>query len=412
MESEKIIVGELWIHDGIIRYIGKSVEQCQEVFDEEIDAKRNIIMPGLKNAHAHSAMTFARSYADGYPLDRWLNEKIFPIEAKLTKENIYCFSLLAYMEYMSSGITANFDMYYEPVAIANATRTSGMRTVLCGAINNFKESVDLLENYYTTYNNSHDLVSYILGFHAEYTTSMAMMERIGELVEKYKAPLFVHNSETISEVQNCIERYGMTPTQVFDKCGMFKYGGGGFHCVYLTPEDMEIFREKGLYVVSNPCSNLKLASGICPVCDMMDKGIKFAIGTDGASSNNALDMFREMYLISVLQKVITKNPQAVSAYEVLKMATINGAMAMGLKECTTLAAGNKADLIMIDLNMPNMQPENNLINNLVYSGGKQNIVMTMINGQIVYKNGEYLTIDSEKVYYEANRMMKELSQQF
>lgn len=142
--------------------------------------------------------------------------------------------------------------------------------------------------------------------------------------------------------------------------------------------------------------------------ELVDKGVKIAIGTGGASSNNALDMFREMYLISVLQKVVTKNPQAISAYEALEMATINGAMAMGLNKCTTLSAGNKADLIMIDLNMANMQPENDLINNLVYSGGKQNVVMTMINGQIVYKRGEFLTIDSEKVYYETNRMMEKL----
>lgn len=201
MENKEILCGEIWIFDGIIQYVGECVEQCKEEFDEVIDAQYNLVMPGFKNAHAHSAMTFARSYADGYTLERWLNEKIFPMEAKLTKENIYYFSLLAYMEYMSSGITANFDMYYEPDAIAEATRLSGMRTVLCGAINNFKESVEIPENYYNTYNNPNDLVSYILGFHAEYTTSMEIMETIGKLVEKYKSPLFVHNSGTALEVK-------------------------------------------------------------------------------------------------------------------------------------------------------------------------------------------------------------------
>lgn len=408
MEDENILNGEVWIQDDVISYVGeKRIIECN--FDMEIDANQNLIMPGLKNAHAHSAMTFARSYADGYPLDRWLNEKIFPMEAKLTKENINIFSQLAYLEYMSSGITANFDMYYEPDAISEASRNAGMRTVLCGAINNFKESVEILEGYYLKYNTPKDLVSYILGFHAEYTTSLEIMKEIGLLANKFKAPVFVHNAETALEVNACKERYGTTPTQVFDSCGMFNHGGGGFHGIYLEDADIKIFKEKGLYLITNPCSNLKLASGICPVSKYLREGINMAIGTDGASSNNALDMFREMYLVSTLQKVIEKDPLAISAFEVLKMATVNGARAMGLENCTTLSEGKKADLIMINLHMPNMEPENNIINNLVYSGGKSNVVLTMIDGKIVYRDGEYFTIDEEKIYYEANQMMKALT---
>lgn len=407
MKERTIENGEIWVDGKIIKYVGPS-KISDITFSQEIDAKRNLIMPSFKNAHAHSAMTFARSYADGYPLDIWLNNHIFPLEAKLTAENIYTFSLLAYMEYFSSGITANFDMYYEPDAIVNASVEAGMKTVLCGAINNFKESPDILEGYYKKFNNVSDLISYTLGFHAEYTTSLQLIKEIGELAKKYKAPVFVHNAETKNEVIGCIDRYGMTPTQLFEECGLYDYGGGGFHCVYLDDKDIDIFRRRQLNIVINSCSNVKLASGIAPVKKYFEEGINIALGTDGASSNNALDMFREMYMTSVLQKVQCEDPVAIDAFDIIKMATINSAKTMGLNNSTTIEVGNSADIIMLDMSMPNMQPENDIVNNIVYSAGKHNVVMTMINGRIVYQDGEYLTIDKERIIFEANKMMNSL----
>lgn len=408
MENEELIEGEIWVDNGIIIYVG--AEGCVEksYFDREIDACKNLVMPGFKNAHAHSAMTFARSYADGFPLNKWLTEKIFPMEAKLKKEHIASFTELAYLEYISSGITANFDMYYEPDAIAEVTRTSGMRTVLCGAVNNFRDSISILDSNYQIYNSKEDLVSYILGFHAEYTTDIHIIEEIARLANKYRAPVFAHNSETEQEVKGCFERYQLSPTQLFEKCGIYEYGGGGFHCIYLDDEDIEIFKNKNLFVVTNSCSNMKLASGICPVYDYLEKGVNVALGTDGASSNNAMDMFREMYITSMLQKVVKKDPGAIKPFDILKMATVTGAKAMALNDCTALSQGKKADLIIIDLDMPNMQPQNNIISDLVYSCGKQNILLTMINGEILYENGEFSSIDKERVFFETKMMVKDL----
>lgn len=407
MLNDMITNGEIWIRDSEIEYIGANSNPGNK-FDREIDAKGNLLMPGFKNAHAHSPMTFARSLADGLPLNDWLQKKIFPMEAKLTHEHIYYFSKLAYMEYLTSGITAAFDMYYEPEAIIKASEECGFRTVLCGAVNNFKESVEVLEKYYMRYNDRSEMTSYILGFHAEYTSDLNLIQDISKLSNKYSAPVYVHNSETRLEVENCIKKYGKTPTKLFEDLGIYENGGGGFHCVHINDEDIEIFKRKGLYAVINSASNLKLGSGIAPLADLLNKGVKVALGTDGASSNNALDMFREMYLSAVLQNILNDDTGACKASDILKIATVGGAEAMGLNQCNVLDIGKKADIIMIDMNRPNMQPINNIVNNIIYSGSKENVMMTMINGKILYENGEFTTIDKEEIYYNANKLIKTL----
>lgn len=395
MDVDEILQGDVWIEDDKILSVG----QCEngKKADKVLDACGNLIMPGFKNAHTHCPMVFARSLADDLPLERWLNEVIFKLETKLTAEDVYWFTKLAYLEYMAGGITASFNMYYEPQAIVDAAKDMGFRTVLCGAVNDFKESAELLEKYYNRYNNSGDLISYHLGFHAEYTTGRNVMEQISALAHKYQAPVHVHNSETMQEVEQCIKRYGKTPTEVFDELGLYDFGGSGFHSVYLTEKDMEIYKNRGVYAVINACSNMKLASGIAPVHDYMERGIKMAIGTDGASSNNALDMFREMYMISMLQKIVTGNPQNGAPADILRMATVGGADVMGLQECAVLKPGCKADLIMLDMQNPAMCPKNNIINNLVYSGDKSIVKMTMINGTVLYENGCYMKADKEEI---------------
>lgn len=403
-DNKEIIEGELWVNDSIIEYVGES-KTVADPFDQEIDVGGNLLMPGFKNAHSHCPMTFARSLADDMVLSEWLNTKIFPLEAKLKPENVYVFSKLAYMEYLTSGITAAFDMYYEPDAIIQASIESGFRTVLSGAINNFKESPELLEEYYQKYNQINDIISYQLGFHAEYTTSLEIMEKVAKLAEKYQAPVYVHNSETEDEVGACIQRYGKTPTKLFVDLGLYRYGGGAFHGTYLNEEDMDLLKENKVHVVINSASNMKLASGIAPVAKMIDRGLKLALGTDGASSNNALDMFREMYLTTVLQKGMQKDPTACPAGKMLHMATVGAAKAMGLDDCDCLEAGKKADIIMIDLKQPNMQPINNIVNNLVYSGSKQNVKMTMIDGKILYEDGKFYTINKDEIYEQANKML-------
>ena len=216
--------------------------------DREIDLNGDLLMPAFKNAHTHSAMTFGRSFSDDLPLQSWLYDKIFPLEAKLTAEDIYHLSRLAFLEYLESGISACFDMYYFPEAMAKAAVDAGFRTVMCGAVNNFKESPALLEEYYNTYNNDHPLVSYQLGFHAEYTTNRSIMEAIAALAEKYKAPVYMHASETESEVQDCIGRYGMAPTALFEQLGLWNYGGGAFHSVWVSNAVEHTDRARGIVV--------------------------------------------------------------------------------------------------------------------------------------------------------------------
>lgn len=408
-EGEEIFEGEVWVQGDRILYIGKG-EIPDDIYadmpgkciiwDREIDCKKNLLMPGFKNAHTHSGMTLLRSFADDLPLDEWLNNKIFPIEAKMTAQDIYELSRLAVLEYLTSGITAVFDMYLTPESIADAFDNMGMRCVQVGAVNNFSQSPEMIEELYQKLNNKSPLQSYMLGFHAEYTCSKALLEQMAGLAHKYKAPVFTHLAETEKEVSGCLERYGMTPLAFLDSLGMFDYGGGGYHCVHMTREDISIMSRKGLYAVTNPGSNTKLASGIAPVSDFLKAGVKVAIGTDGPASNNCLDMFREMFLVTGLAKLREKDASAVDAMEVLKMATVNGAHAMGLKDADILAKGKLADLIMIDLNQPNMKPQNNIPKNLVYSGSKQNVAMTMIGGEILYEKGSFYTKEKPEYIYE------------
>ena len=356
---------EVWTNGSEIAFVGKNHDKKA---DREIDLNGNLLMPAFKNAHTHSAMTFARSLADDLPLQPWLYDMIFPMEAKLNESDIYTLSRLAFLEYLSSGISACFDMYYYPEAMAKASVDAGFRTVMCGAVNNFKESVSLLDEYYQKYNSYDELISYRLGFHAEYTTSKELMNGIALLAEKHEAPVFTHSSETKSEVEGCLERYGKTPTELFEELGLFNYGGGGFHSVWMSENDLEIYKKHGIWAVINAGSNSKLASGIAPLEKMQKAGINTAIGTDGPSSNNALDMFREIYLAAVTQKLKTSDAAACDAAELLKSATVGGAHCMGLYDCDIIDTGKKADLTVIDLHRPNMQPINNIIKNIVYSG--------------------------------------------
>ncbi|MBR1532219.1 MAG: amidohydrolase [Eubacterium sp.] len=373
--------------------------------DEVYDLSGNLLMPSFKNAHTHSAMTFARSFADDLPLHDWLNNMIFPMEAKLAGDDIYCLSQLAFLEYLTSGVTACFDMYYFPEDMAKASVDFGFRTVMCCAINNFKETIELLEEYYNKYNNYDELVSYKLGFHAEYTTSLELMKEVAALAEKYKAPVFVHASETKSEVDGCIERYGKTPAELFDEIGIWKYGGAGYHSVWVRDSDLDIYKKDGVWAVINAGSNCKLASGIAPVTKMMKKGVNLAVGTDGPSSNNALDMFREMFLIAATQKLNDNDASAAPAIEILKAATVGSAHCMGLDDCDVIDVGKKADLIEIDLHRPNMQPINDILNNIVYSGSKENVKMTMVNGKILYKDGKFTNCDVDEIYKKAQAVI-------
>ena len=406
----RVTEDEVWTDGGRICHVGPATESLP-AFERQIDLRGDLLIPGFKNAHTHTAMTFLRSRADDMPLADWLTKQVFPHEARVTPDALYDFTTLGILEYLSSGITASFDMYFHNDAYAAANLDCGYRTVICAALNNFDRDVENIEREYLKFNALDPLISYRLGIHAEYTTCRERMEYLVSLAHKYREPCFTHLCETKAEVEGCLERCGMTPPQFLDSLGFFDYGGGGFHCVWMSEEDIALFARKKLWAVTNPCSNLKLASGVAPVDRLRAAGVPMAIGTDGAGSNNALDFFREMYLASVLQKPLCADASAGGADAVLEMACGGGARAMGLSDCDDIAPGKCADLVVIDLQRPNMQPVHNPARNLVYAGSKENVRLTMVNGRILYENGEFFVgTDPQALYARVNARLPEIFQ--
>lgn len=407
LEGSSVTENEVWIEGAAIRYVGPAREELPE-FERQIDLKGNLLMPGFKNAHTHSAMTFLRSMADDLPLQKWLFEQVFPREAHLTAERVVAFSKVAFLEYIANGITACFDMYYHQKELAELADRWGFRLSICEAMSARNDWSEYYANN-EAFADMSPFVRYNLGFHAEYTASDEMLRYLSRVCHELKKPVWTHNSETRLEVEQCVERHGVTPTRYMEELGLFEYGGGGYHCVHLSDEDIEIFRKRGLYAVLNPASNAKLASGIPPLRRLLDSGIHLAMGTDGPASNNALDMFREMYLINVMAKLDEKDAAAGDPARILEAAVSGGARAMGFPECDGIADGKQADLIVIDLNRPNMRPIHNVVKNLVYSGNPGNVLMTMIAGRILYENGEFhVGEDPGTVFLEAERMTREL----
>lgn len=416
MEKDRpLFRGEVWVKNDRIACVVDTDTLGPEglrdfpkiAWDSEIDCGDNLLMPGFKNAHSHSAMTFLRSYADDLPLDRWLKEKIFPAEKKLTAEDIYQLTRFAVLEYLSSGITSVFEMYLTPDSIAEACMDTGMRCVLTSGLNDFTSSVEEVEEQYVRWNKKNSLISYQLGFHAEYTCSKDLLYHVAQLAHKYRAPVYTHLAETKREVEECMARYGMTPAVFLETMGIFDFGGGGYHCVHMTSDDIDVFSRRRLSVVTNSSSNLKLASGIAPVAEYVRRRIPVAIGTDGAASNNCLDMFREMFLAAGLSKMKEEDAASLDARQVLRMATVNGAKVMGLPRCDVLAKGKMADIILIDLHQPNMYPLHSVTGNLVYSCSRSNVRMTMINGRILYWEGDFFVGESvERIYGECDKIIK------
>ncbi len=405
LEGQTVTENEVWVEGSTIAYVGPKPADLP-AFERQIDLKGDLLMPGFKNAHTHSGMTFLRSLADDLPLQDWLFQMVFPREAKLTPESLAAFVKVAFLEYIAGGTTACFDMYFYIEELARIATEWGFRAVICESMT-AGEDYSLLHKRFEKYNNYSPFVRYQLGFHAEYTGDMDMFRYIAEAAHQYKAPVFCHNSETKSEYDECIARHGLSPTQLFDSLGIYNHGGGGFHCVYFSDEDMEIFRRRGCWAVTNPCSNAKLASGVFPLTKMMEKGVNIAIGTDGPASNNALDMFREMYLANVLAKLRDSDAAAGDPARILEAATRGGALALGLTDCDCIAVGKQADMIILNMQRPNMRPVNNIVKNIVYAGSPADVRLTMIAGKVLYENGEFFVgEDPEAIYREAEKQTR------
>ncbi|MCR5333109.1 MAG: amidohydrolase [Bacilli bacterium] len=406
LASDDIFSGELLVKDNLIEYVGPKANPSLKA-DKVIDCMGNLLMPGFKNAHAHTAMVFARSASDDLPLHEWLFDCIFPMEEKFIDGDIYHLTKCGILEYLSGGITAAFDMYFNPPEIVKACEEIGFRNVILAT--SLSEPISLLRERFQKWNKKDSLISYQLGLHAEYTTPKERIQEIADLANELKAPVYLHVGETEQEVQGCVDRYGMRPIKFLDSLGLFNYGGGGFHCNYFDDEEIEICKKRHINIVTCPGSNLKLASGIAPLVRYKKEGLNIAIGTDGPASNNSLDMFKEMYLVSCLQKVVNKDASCMDGCEVLKMATVNSAHAMGLNNADVLAKDKYADIIMIDLKNPAMQPINNIKKNIVYAGSKDIVKMTMINGKILYMDHKfYIDEDVEEIYRKAQEITERL----
>ena len=409
MTDENIIHGSIAISDNRITYIGEHPES-DDKFDLVIDCENNLLMPGFKNAHTHSAMTFLRSKADDSSLHDWLFDEIFPREENLRPGCVRELTKVAILEYLTSGITGVVDQYFYPEEFEETCKEIGFRAVNLAMYDPDARPKERCLELIKSNEDKDSLVKWVIGLHSEYTPSDEMFKVTQDLLNETKLPYYVHLSETADEVEGCYERRGMSPMEFFESNHFFDRGGAIFHGVYLNDKDIELIKKHDVVVVSNPSSNMKLASGVCEVTKLLNSGVTIALGTDGPASNNALDMFREMYLVTGLQKLITKNPVSIPAFEVLKMATVNGAKAMRLPDGDVLEVGKLADIIMIDLSRPSMQPINNIINNIVYSGSKDIVKMTMVNGKVLYYNNEFkIKEDVRDIYQKVQKLTEELS---
>ena len=404
MVDDKIINADLVVDNNLIAYIGEN-SSSYGPFDRIVDCNSNLLMPGFKNAHAHSAMVFLKDVPEEVTLQQWLFDYVFPREARLQPGDVYHLNKVSYLEYVQNGITFCFEHYFFPPESAQAAKEFGMRTLLLGTFSLAEEStpVSELERLCHLYNDEEDgLVRYLVGFHAEYTTEAALLKGTKEAINKTKTPFYTHISETAKEVKECYERHQKTPLQYLYEEGLFKYGGGGFHCIHLIDEEVKICKENNINIVSCPGSNDYLGSGVAPLKKYLDNGINVALGTDGPASNHGLNMFREMQLVVDHQK------GEIPPFEILKMATVNASKAMGLDNADVLAVNKYADIIMLDLS--NMKQTNDIIKNVVYYGKKENVVLTMINGQILYENGAYKINESvEEIYKKAEEISRRLA---
>lgn len=414
--DEKLDVKEnmyVAVEAGKIDYIGS--ERPDHDYGEEYEGKGRLLMPGFYNAHAHSPMALMRGYGENLALQDWLGTRIFPFEAKLSSNAVYWGTLLCMAESLRFGIVSTSDMYYFVADMAKAVLDSGAKNNISRSIVNFDgsdfdsmESVDEMKKAVRELNGAgNGRVLMDASLHAEYTSDEKTARALAEYAKAENINMHVHVSETKLEHEECKERHGgKTPVQYLADCGIFDTRSTAAHCVWIEGEDYDILKEKGVTVATNPVSNLKLASGICNSAEIMKRGINLAIGTDSVASNNSLNFIEEMKTLALIGKVKAEDPTVITPKEVIMAATRNGALAQGRMDCGVLKEGFKADLIVLDTTLPHMHPVHNMINNVVYSASGSDVVLTMVDGKVLYKDGEYVTIDVEKAVAETEKATK------
>ncbi|MCG0278121.1 MAG: amidohydrolase [Thermanaeromonas sp.] len=411
-----IEVGAIAIDGDRITYVGPT-EALPPGWEEVeiIQAQGMVALPGLVNSHTHAAMTLFRGYADDLPLHQWLREKIWPLEGKLKKEDIYWGTMLALAEMIRSGTTTFADMYFHMDVVAQGVLEAGLRACLCQGLIGVQDIAGLRlrvgEGFVREWHGAGEgRITTMLGPHAPYTCSPEYLAKVADRAAKLGVGLHIHLAETQQEVEEIKNKYGLPPVAHVAKLGLFQVPTLAAHCVHLTEEEIHILAENKVGVAHCPESNLKLASGIAPVPALLKAGVCVGIGTDGAASNNNLDMWEETRTAALLAKGVSGDPTALKAGEALTMATLGGARALGLdKEIGSLEPGKKADLILVRTDAPHWRPLNDVIAHLVYSARAEDVDTVIVNGRVLMYRREIKTLDLERIYTEINRRMADLT---
>ncbi|MGV2938128.1 amidohydrolase family protein [Mesobacillus sp. LC4] len=414
--NEVFTNGAIGVEGDKIIYVGTTPDDLAS-YDEKIDLKGNILLPGLVNTHGHTPMSLLRGYADDLHLQTWLEDKIWPLEAQYTPEHAKWGAKLSILEMIRTGTTTFVDMYDNMNEIAKAVEEAGIRGVLCRGIIGFgseelrqsklKEAADFAKSWN---NGANGRITTMLSPHSPYTCSPEYITQIIDKAVELNVPLHTHMSETKFEVDKNIEEYGATPVRHLEKLGFFDLPSLVAHAVHVNDEDIQILAEKDVKVSHNIISNLKLGSGIAPVSKMLEKGVTVSLGTDSVASNNNLDLFEELKAAATVHKGLAQDATVITAQEALRMATINGAESLWLEErIGSLEAGKDADFIVVNSNQSFYYPKHNPLSHLVYSGSGRDVKDVYVQGKQILDNGQFKTIDEEKVLYEANRMSKLLS---
>ena len=407
----------LLIKNDVISEISDVIDEGN--VDKVIDATGKILLPGFINTHTHLSMALFRGLADDLSLDSWLNDHIWPMEANLNGEYCYIGALLGAVELIKSGTTTFSDMYFYMEDVARAVDEAGIRAVLSyGMIdfgdaerreNEIKENINLYENCNGMANGR---IKVFFGPHSPYTASEELLIKVRQLADEYNMGIHIHVSETEKEINDVSQEKGLRPFEYLDKIGFLGSDVVAAHCVWLSDNEIDIIKKNNVKVSHNPCSNMKLASGIAPISKLIENDVCVSIGTDGASSNNNLDLIEELKTASLLQKVSTLDPKVLSSDEALAMRTIKGSEALGLEdEIGSIEVGKKADIILIDTDSANMVPNSsNLSSNIIYSANGSNVDTTICDGKILMENKKLVVLDEQEIYDKARKAIKELKE--
>ena len=400
-----------------IAYVGGEAPEDPAAFGETYDGAGRLLMPGFYNAHAHAPMTILRGYGEGMPLQEWLNDRIWPFEAKMTADDNYWGTALACAEMLRYGIVGFSDMYYHSARRFQAVAEAGMKMNSCEGLIAFEPKpypeypiYEIEEELIREFHGAEDgrlQVDY--NIHAEYTSNPVTVADIAQIAKEKGLRIHLHASETRMETEECKQRHdGMTPIQYFDSLGVFDNPTTAAHCVWLEDDDYAILREKGVFVAANPVSNMKLGSGFAPYRRMFEEGLNVALGTDGCSSNNNHDIMQDMFVFALSACGSTLDPTAVKPAQVLRAATRTGALSQGREDCGLLKVGFRADLCVLDITGPSWSPMTDGAANVVYAGHGSDVVLTMVDGSVRYRDGKWTGIDVERAMFECDAAVKRI----